>query len=89
MWFYVGFCFYPCGCLIQQAMMMLPIVFSVTAALEETHGAQKLRKFTTQYCLGGIWMLYWRNCYISGNPPNLCQDFEIIYPNAPEILVSG
>jgi sodium-dependent dicarboxylate transporter 2/3/5 len=34
------------------AMMMLPIVFSVTAALEETHGAQKLRKFTTAILLG-------------------------------------
>jgi hypothetical protein len=46
---------------------------------------QKLRKFTTAMLLG-IWMLYWRNCYISGNPLIfLCQDFEIIYPNAPEI----
>jgi sodium-dependent dicarboxylate transporter 2/3/5 len=34
------------------AMMMLPIVFSVTAALEETHGAQKLRKFTTAILFG-------------------------------------
>jgi hypothetical protein len=33
-------------------MMMLPIVFSVTAALEETHGVQKLRKFTTAILLG-------------------------------------
>jgi di/tricarboxylate transporter len=34
---------------------------------------------------GGIWMLYWR-CYISGTLLIfLCQDFEIIYPNAPEI----
>jgi sodium-dependent dicarboxylate transporter 2/3/5 len=36
-----------------------------------------------------VWVAYGcsiMNCYISGNPPNLfCQDFEIIYPNAPEI----
>jgi di/tricarboxylate transporter len=50
------------------AMMMLPIVFSVTAALEETHG-QKLGSLRLQYCWG-IWMLC-MNCYISGKPPNL------------------
>lgn len=70
------------------AMMMLPIVFSVTTALEETHGKNKLKKFTTAILLsiaygcsvGGIATLV-------GTPPNLSfvRIFEIIYPNAPEI----
>jgi hypothetical protein len=37
MWFYVGFCFFIHVDVTATAMMMLPIVFSVTAALEETH----------------------------------------------------
>jgi sodium-dependent dicarboxylate transporter 2/3/5 len=40
------------------AMMMLPIVFSVTAALEETHGAQKL------YDCNIAWVAY--GCSIGG-----------------------
>jgi sodium-dependent dicarboxylate transporter 2/3/5 len=40
MWFYVGFCLSMWMSNTATAMMMLPIVFSVTAALEETHGAQ-------------------------------------------------
>lgn len=70
------------------AMMMLPIVFSVTAALEETHGEQKLNKFTTAILLGVAY-----GCSIGGiatlvgTPPNLSfiRIFEIIYPDAPEI----
>jgi sodium-dependent dicarboxylate transporter 2/3/5 len=56
-------------------------LFSVTAALEETHGA--LRKFTT--------VLGWHMDALLAELPLveplifLCQDFEIIYPNAPEI----
>jgi sodium-dependent dicarboxylate transporter 2/3/5 len=70
------------------AMMMLPIVFSVTAALEETHGVQKLRKFATAILLGVAY-----GCSIGGiatlvgTPPNLSfvRIFQLIYPNAPEI----
>jgi di/tricarboxylate transporter len=58
------------------AMMMLPIVFSVTAALEETHGVQKLRSLRLQYCLGWHMDALLAECYISGNPLIfLCQDF--------------
>jgi len=69
-------------------MMMLPIVFSVTSELEETHGEKKLGKFGTALLLivayscsvGGVSTLV-------GTPPNLSlvRIFEIIYPDAPEI----
>lgn len=70
------------------AMMMLPIVFSVTTALEETHDKKTLGKFTTSVLLGVAY-----GCSIGGiatlvgTPPNLSfvRIFEIIYPNAPEI----
>lgn len=70
------------------AMMMLPIVFSVTSALEETHSKEQLGKFTTAILLGVAY-----GCSIGGiatlvgTPPNLSfvRIFEIIYPNAPEI----
>lgn len=70
------------------AMMMLPIVFSVTKALEETHGAEKLGKFITAILLGVAY-----GCSIGGittlvgTPPNLSfiRILEIIYPQAPEI----
>jgi sodium-dependent dicarboxylate transporter 2/3/5 len=70
------------------AMMMLPIVFSVTTALEDTHGEQKLGKFPTAILLGVAYA-----CSIGGiatlvgTPPNLSfmRIFEIIYPSAPQI----
>ncbi len=70
------------------AMMMLPIIFSVTTALEETHGTKKLGKFTT-----GILLAVAYSCSIGGiatlvgTPPNLSfvRILEIIYPNVPEI----
>jgi len=70
------------------AMMMLPIVFSVTAALEDTHGKQKLGKFPTAILLGVAYA-----CSVGGiatlvgTPPNLSfmRIFEIIYPTAPQI----
>jgi hypothetical protein len=65
-------------------MMMLPIVFQLLQ-LWKKHGAQKLRKFD-YIAWGGIWMLYWRNCYISGTSNLSLSIFEIIYPNAPEFL---
>jgi hypothetical protein len=40
-------------------MMMLPIVFSVTAALEETHGAKVKEVYDCNIAWGGIWMLYY------------------------------
>jgi sodium-dependent dicarboxylate transporter 2/3/5 len=53
--------------------------------LEETHGA-KVKKFTLQCCaaygchsIGGIATL------VGTSQSFFCQDFEIIYPNAPEI----
>lgn len=70
------------------AMMMLPIAFSVTTALEAVHGNKKLGKFPTAILLavayacsiGGVATLV-------GTPPNLSlvRIFEIIYPNAPQI----
>jgi len=70
------------------AMMMLPIAFSVTAALEEVHGEGKISSFAAGLLLsiahacsiGGIATLV-------GTPPNLSflRIFEIIFPGAPEI----
>lgn len=70
------------------AMMMLPIAFSVTAALEEVYGEGKISSFAAGLLLsiahacsiGGIATLV-------GTPPNLSflRIFEIIYPGAPEI----
>ncbi|MBU2951077.1 SLC13 family permease [Tamlana agarivorans] len=70
------------------AMMMLPIAFSVTTALEEVYGEGKISSFAAGLLLsiahacsiGGIATLV-------GTPPNLSflRIFEIIYPNAPEI----
>ncbi|MDW5288537.1 SLC13 family permease [Formosa sp. PL04] len=70
------------------AMMMLPIAFSVTSALEEVYGEGKISSFAAGLLLsiahacsiGGIATLV-------GTPPNLSflRIFEIIYPNAPEI----
>lgn len=70
------------------AMMMLPIIFSVTTALEDSYGADNLKKFTTAILLGVAY-----SCSIGGiatlvgTPPNLSfvRIFEIIYPSAPEI----
>ncbi|WP_108868449.1 SLC13 family permease [Aquimarina aquimarini] len=70
------------------AMMMLPIAFSVTTALEDTHGSNKLGKFTTAILLCVAY-----GCSIGGaatlvgTPPNLAlvRIFEILYPSAPEI----
>ncbi|MBP1840985.1 SLC13 family permease [Formosa algae] len=70
------------------AMMMLPIAFSVTTALEEVYGEGKISSFAAGLLLsiahacsiGGIATLV-------GTPPNLSflRIFEIIYPGAPEI----
>lgn len=70
------------------AMMMLPIAFSVTTALEEIHGKGKINSFAAGLLLsiahacsiGGIATLV-------GTPPNLSflRIFEIIFPGAPEI----
>ncbi|MFB9053613.1 SLC13 family permease [Formosa undariae] len=70
------------------AMMMLPIAFSVTSALEEVYGEGKISSFAAGLLLsiahacsiGGIATLV-------GTPPNLSflRIFEIIYPGAPEI----
>ncbi len=70
------------------AMMMLPIIFSVTKALEEIHGREKLGKYAVAILLGVAY-----SCSIGGmatlvgTPPNLSfiRILEIIYPNAPEI----
>ena len=69
-------------------MMMLPIAFSVSAALEEFHGKNKIRTFVVGLLLaiayacsiGGIATLV-------GSPPNLSfmRIFEIIYPEGPSI----
>jgi sodium-dependent dicarboxylate transporter 2/3/5 len=70
------------------AMMMLPMVISVTATLEEVHGAKKMNSFAV-----GLLLCIAYACTIGGTstlvgtPPNLSfiRIYEIIFPNAPEI----
>ena len=70
------------------AMMMLPIAFSVTKALEKIHGENVLKSYTS-----GILLAIAYACSIGGiatlvgTPPNLSflRIFEIIFPGAPEI----
>ncbi|MFT4849740.1 MAG: sodium-dependent dicarboxylate transporter 2/3/5 [Sediminicola sp.] len=70
------------------AMMMLPIAFSVTAALEEVYGEGKISSFAA-----GLLLCIAHACSIGGiatlvgTPPNLSflRIFEIMYPGAPEI----
>lgn len=70
------------------AMMMLPIAFSVTAALEEVYGEGRMSSFAA-----GLLLCIAHACSIGGiatlvgTPPNLSflRIFEIIYPGAPEI----
>jgi sodium-dependent dicarboxylate transporter 2/3/5 len=70
------------------AMMMLPIAFSVTAALEEVYGKGRMSSFAA-----GLLLCIAHACSIGGiatlvgTPPNLSflRIFEIIYPGAPEI----
>jgi sodium-dependent dicarboxylate transporter 2/3/5 len=69
-------------------MMMLPIAFSVTAALEEVYGKGKINSFAVGLLIciahassiGGISTLV-------GTAPNLSflRIFEIMYPGGPEI----
>lgn len=69
-------------------MMMLPIAFSVSTALEEVHGKSKIQSFVIGLLLaiayacsiGGIATLV-------GSPPNLSfmRIFEIIYPGGPSV----
>jgi sodium-dependent dicarboxylate transporter 2/3/5 len=70
------------------AMMMLPIAFSVTYALEEVHGEDKIGSYAS-----GLLLAIAYSCSIGGiatlvgTPPNLSfiRIFAIIYPEAPEI----
>lgn len=70
------------------AMMMLPIAFSVTTALEEVHGEGKISSFAS-----GLLLAIAHSCSIGGiatlvgTPPNLSflRIFSIIFPEAPEI----
>jgi sodium-dependent dicarboxylate transporter 2/3/5 len=70
------------------AMMMLPIAFSVTTALEEVHGEGKISSFAS-----GLLLAIAHSCSIGGiatlvgTPPNLSflRIFSIIFPGAPEI----
>ncbi len=70
------------------AMMMLPIAFSVTTALEEVHGEGKINSFAS-----GLLLAIAYSCSIGGvatlvgTPPNLSflRIFQIIFPEAPEI----
>ncbi|MBK5208436.1 MAG: SLC13/DASS family transporter [Flavobacteriaceae bacterium] len=69
-------------------MMMLPIVFSVSTALEEVHGESKINSYLTGLLLsvgyassvGGVATLV-------GTPPNLSLQriFVILYPKGPTI----
>lgn len=70
------------------AMMMLPIAFSVTTALEEVYGKGRIGQYAA-----GLLLCIAHACSIGGiatlvgTPPNLSflRIFEIIYPEAPEI----
>ena len=69
-------------------MMMLPIAFSVSAALQEVHGKAKIKTFIV-----GLLLAIAHACSIGGvatlvgTPPNLSfiRIFEIMYPEAPSI----
>lgn len=69
-------------------MMMLPIAFSVSTALEEVHGKGKIRTFIV-----GLLLAIAHACSIGGiatlvgTPPNLSfmRIFEIMYPEGPSI----
>ena len=75
------------------AMMMLPIEFSVTDALEEEHGKGKIRSY-----ISGLLLSKTYSCSIGGiatlvgTPPNLSflRIFEIIFLKLPKFhLASG
>jgi sodium-dependent dicarboxylate transporter 2/3/5 len=69
-------------------MMMLPIAFSVSNALEEVHGPDKIKQF-----LAGLLLSVAYACSIGGiatlvgTPPNLSflRLFSILYPEGPSI----
>ena len=69
-------------------MMMLPIAFSVSNALEEVHGESKIKNY-----LVGLLLSIAYSCSISGistlvgTPPNLSflRIFSILYPKSPSI----
>jgi|FLOH01.1.fsa_nt_gi solute carrier family 13 (sodium-dependent dicarboxylate transporter), member 2/3/5 len=69
-------------------MMMLPIAFSVSTALEEVHGKAKIKTFVV-----GLLLAIAHACSIGGiatlvgTPPNLSfmRIFEIMYPGGPSI----
>jgi sodium-dependent dicarboxylate transporter 2/3/5 len=70
------------------AMMMLPIAFSVSNALEEVHGENKIKNY-----LAGLLLSIAYACSIGGiatlvgTPPNLSflRIFEVLYPKSPSI----
>jgi sodium-dependent dicarboxylate transporter 2/3/5 len=69
-------------------MMMLPIAFSVSTALEEVHGESKIKNY-----LAGLLLSIAYACSIGGiatlvgTPPNLSflRIFEVLYPKSPAI----
>ena len=69
-------------------MMMLPIAFSVSTALEEVHGESKIKSYVV-----GLLIAIAHACSIGGiatlvgTPPNLSfvRILQIIYPDAPHI----
>ena len=69
-------------------MMMLPIAFSVSNALEEVHGPDKIKNY-----LAGLLLSVAYACSIGGistlvgTPPNLSflRIFSILYPESPSI----
>jgi solute carrier family 13 (sodium-dependent dicarboxylate transporter), member 2/3/5 len=74
------------------AMMMVPILISITEKLEEQMGAEKVQKFSVglliavaySASIGGIATLV-------GTPPNLsfARIFQIYFPDAPEITFAN
>ncbi len=70
------------------AMMMLPMVFSVTATLEEVHGEDKINSFAIGLLLCVVYACsIGGTATLVGTPPNLSfiRIYEIIFPQAPEI----
>ena len=69
-------------------MMMLPIAFSVSTALEDVHGESRIKNY-----LSGLLLSIAYACSIGGiatlvgTPPNLSflRIFEVLYPKSPSI----
>lgn len=73
------------------AMMMVPILLSITKKLEEFINAKELKKYTVGLLLGVAYSASIGGiATLVGTPPNLsfARIFQIMFPSAPEISFS-